>query len=225
MRSYNHRLSALILPIIQSVQQDLLVQESLSALKNAVQARIDRAQTKALEYGYDSTEVDAALFALVAWIDETVMTSKHPQLVVWRLAPLQRHYFQTHNAGVGFYERLGSLTSEQTAAKEVFAMVLLAGFKGQKGADSALGTQADFQHIIDDLSQEKVLSPIGKEAGLFTPDAAWQHLGVPPQKKHQASLSLLILVLMPILILVAVYIYLDFSLALQVSDLIKQVAL
>lgn len=225
MRPYSHRLSSLILPILQSVQHDLLLQESLSDFKNEVQSRIDKAQAKALEYGYASAEIDAALFALVAWVDETVMTSKHPQLAVWRSAPLQRHYFQTHNAGVVFYERLASLTAEQTAAKEVFALILLAGFRGQKGAHSALETQADFQHIIDELTQKKVLSSLGNEAGLFASNTTWQRVGTPPQKKYHASLSVLILVFVPILILAAVYFYLDFSLTWQVSDLIKQVAL
>lgn len=225
MIPYTQRLSALLLPLMELVNTQLRAQTPLSEVKRQLQAQIDKAQAKALEYGYEAAEIDAALFAIVAWIDEQVMTSQHEQLVVWRLAPLQRHYFQTHNAGVEFYERLAQLSTEQVAAKEVYTIALLAGFKGQRGANSALGTQSEVQRLIDELTQQKALSAWTPEGGLFSTTGAWSHRRAFKQKKHHANLSLFVFIGIPVLILLAVYFYLDFSLAQQVSTLIKQVAL
>lgn len=225
MVPYTQRLSALLLPVMEQVKTQLKAQISLSELKRQLQTQIDKVQAKALEYGYDAAEIEAALFAVVAWIDEQVMTSQHEQLVVWRLAPLQRYYFQTHNAGVEFYERLAHLDVEQTGAKEVYTIALLAGFKGQRGANSALGTQSEVQRLIDELTQQKALSAWTPEGTLFSTTGAWLHRRALKQKKHHANLSLFVLIGIPVLVLLAVYLYLDFSLAQQVSTLIKQVAL
>lgn len=76
------------------------------------------------------SDLDAARFALVAWLDEVVNVSGWAGSVDWEREPLQVALYGTRRAGVEFYERLDKLRPENAAALEVYFHCLALGFQG-----------------------------------------------------------------------------------------------
>lgn len=83
------------------------------------------------EAGFNEDDWQASLFAVCAWIDETILCSEWPERDRWQEDQLQRLHFQTMNAGEEFFTRLAELDPEATAIREVYAYCLALGFKGR----------------------------------------------------------------------------------------------
>src|SRR5690606_42132690 len=67
-----------------------------------LKASLDACCASAIRQAHAHDDVQDALYAVVAWIDEMAMSFDWPGAATWRLSPLQRHYFATTRAGVGF---------------------------------------------------------------------------------------------------------------------------
>ena len=81
-------------------------------------------------------QVEAVKFALVAFVDETVLSPQNdfPLRKEWEQHPLQLEYFREHLAGVKFFERLDRMIENMEAdvdVVEVYYLCLLLGFKGK----------------------------------------------------------------------------------------------
>lgn len=83
------------------------------------------------EAGFNEDEWQEALFAICAWIDETILCSEWSERGRWQEDQLQRLHFQTMNAGEEFFARLAALDPEATSIREVYAYCLALGFKGR----------------------------------------------------------------------------------------------
>ncbi len=83
------------------------------------------------ETGFSEDEWQEALFAVCAWIDETILCSEWSARGKWQEDQLQRLHFQTMNGGEEFFNRLAALNPEATSIREVYAYCLALGFKGR----------------------------------------------------------------------------------------------
>jgi type VI secretion system protein ImpK len=72
-----------------------------------------------------------ARFAVFAWVDETILSSAWEGRKQWQREQLQRHYFQTADAGELFFERLNSIGPHQRDVRELYYLCLALGFSGQ----------------------------------------------------------------------------------------------
>jgi type VI secretion system protein ImpK len=73
-----------------------------------------------------------AQYAVVALVDETVMSSTWPGAEQWRREPLQVHYYDNLLAGEQFFVRLDELRSgADDELLEVYFLCLCAGFQGR----------------------------------------------------------------------------------------------
>ena len=73
-----------------------------------------------------------AQYAVVALVDETVMSSTWPGAEQWRREPLQVHYYDNLLAGERFFVRLDELRSgADDELLEVYFLCLCAGFQGR----------------------------------------------------------------------------------------------
>ena len=89
---------------------------------------VERAKSAALADGKRPDQVDAAAFAVVAWIDEIM--ARNPVYLTGS-TPLQVTMFNTNNAGNEFFTHLSALKAEQDEVREVYYHALLCGFVGQ----------------------------------------------------------------------------------------------
>ncbi|AOJ73482.1 MULTISPECIES: DotU family type IV/VI secretion system protein [Burkholderia] len=96
---------------------------------------IESARDHAACAGVSEIDVDHALFAVCAWIDEALLNSGWDNADRWTLRLLQKHYFDTSHAGVEFFERLETLDGERADVLEVFLLCLQLGFRGRYGYD------------------------------------------------------------------------------------------
>jgi len=105
-----------------------------SVLRPRVEKLLDAAEKEARRNGYPEEDVEAATFALVAFIDETILSSDWRGKDQWLVRPLQLQRYDRFDAGEYFFERLAQLRAAPTAhgeALEVYYLCVALGFKGQ----------------------------------------------------------------------------------------------
>ena len=178
-------------------------------LAGQVQADLDRACAGALDQGYTSADIQSALFAIVAWIDEIAMTQSWAGAGDWRLAPLQRHYFSTTRAGTEFFERLEALPDESTDVREVYSLALLAGFSGRYSHRPAGELAGYRQNILSRVAEERAMAPMLSSEPLF-PDAG--ELARAPARRSRGSFPSFVtflLIAIPVACLAVLYMVLD----------------
>ncbi len=90
-------------------------------------------QTQAVQAGFSQATSSEALFPIVAYIDEIILTSKWKERVLWQKQSLQRQFFNTTNSGYEFYDRLNKLNrqGDDRSVREVYLLCLSLGYKGR----------------------------------------------------------------------------------------------
>jgi len=78
----------------------------------------------------DQNNLNAALFAVCAWIDELVQKSGWEGVIEWQDKLLQAEYFNTTAAGEEFFTRLSKIPSKQEDLFRIYYRCLVLGFKG-----------------------------------------------------------------------------------------------
>ena len=120
---------------------------------------LTEAQRQALEQGHAADDLRQALFAVVAWVDEALLTSGWADAEGWRRHLLQRQHFGVSNAGVAFFERLNQVDAGNAAVEEVYLMCLALGFQGRFGH----GGQAAEREVIRQALLGRVLARAPQE--------------------------------------------------------------
>src|SRR5579883_3478703 len=77
---------------------------------------IATASAQAHAAGYSSDDVKLATFAVVAFLDESVLNSQNPAFADWLRKPLQEEMFGTHTAGELFFRNLQQLLGRSDSA-------------------------------------------------------------------------------------------------------------
>lgn len=103
------------------------------ALAARLQPLLVTAQQEAIALGASEEDVRAALFAVAAWVDETLLTCGWSAADGWQRLLLQRQFFGISDAGVAFFDRLGKLGDAQADVEEVYVLCLSMGFAGRFG--------------------------------------------------------------------------------------------
>jgi type VI secretion system protein ImpK len=84
--------------------------------------------------GFAAPDTEAAAYALIAFTDETVLSTQGAAVQVWQTRPLQLELYGRTVAGREFFERLERLRRDREArieALEVYHACLALGFAGQ----------------------------------------------------------------------------------------------
>jgi type VI secretion system protein ImpK len=118
------------------------------AVANADQFRLhikqalQLAQGDARANGYGAEDLNMATFAVVAFVDESILNSRNPVFADWPRMPLQEELYGGHVAGELFFRNLQTvlerIDSGSTAdLLEVYYLCLLLGYTGRYGAGNA----------------------------------------------------------------------------------------
>jgi type VI secretion system protein ImpK len=126
------------------------------------------AEQEARSRGCSAEDVKQVIFAVVAFLDESVLSSRNPVFVNWPRLPLQAELFGNQLAGEIFFQELqktlNRTDSQETAdLLEVYYLCMLLGFKGRYAAGGDLrsvmaATQEKIRRIRGPLG---ALSPRG----------------------------------------------------------------
>jgi len=140
------------------------------ALKTKLIDMFDSFEGSARSAGIDNEKIRLAKFALVAFLDETIISSGWNRKDEWLTEPLQIKLFDTFNAGEEFFTNLHNLRQRFSSNKdvlEVYYLCLTLGFKGMY----QLQSPETLRRVVDDLNLElhpesynatDVLSPNGR---------------------------------------------------------------
>jgi len=99
------------------------------------------ADREAREAGYDRDVVRLAVYAFVAFLDESVLNSPQDMFSEWPRRPLQEEVFGDHRAGETFFQNMRDLLSRPDSRAladvlEVYLLCLLLGYRGRYGSGS-----------------------------------------------------------------------------------------
>ena len=137
------------------------------------------AQREATVIGYGGDDIRDAEFAIVAFLDEVILTSSDPGRQQWAQNPLGVDLFDEAAAGDVFFERLESLKTRRNSTSladllEVYLLCLLLGFEGRFA-----GRKGDIHSHIDWL-RKRIESIRGRESRI-TPEAVPTVKGAQPR--------------------------------------------
>lgn len=110
---------------------------------------LQSAMQDARALGYSSDTVQTAVFAVVAYMDESVLNLQSPAFADWARRPLQEELFGGHLAGEMFFRNFNSLLtqpdSQETAdALELHCLCLEMGYRGRY----ALGDSGELHRTL-----------------------------------------------------------------------------
>jgi len=106
------------------------------SFRNQIKSAIGVAESEATKKGYAADDVRLATFAVVAFLDESILNSNNPIFADWPRMPLQEELFGLHTAGEMFFNCIDRLMaksdSPQTAdVLEIYDLCLLLGYRGR----------------------------------------------------------------------------------------------
>jgi type VI secretion system protein ImpK len=109
------------------------------AFRVQIKQLLGAADQSARRAGYDPARVKLAIYAFIAYLDESVLNSTQPMFASWPRQPLQEEIFGDHMAGQTFFVKLDELLAERDSEEladllEVFQLCLLLGFRGRYAA-------------------------------------------------------------------------------------------
>jgi type VI secretion system protein ImpK len=122
------------------------------------------AEQDARNLGYASDDVRFALFAVIAFLDESVLNSGQPMFAQWPSRTLQEEVFGVHMAGELFFQYLQQLMARQDSPDladilEVYSLCLLLGFKGRYSATHGGDVQVLIRQLADKI--ERIRGKLG----------------------------------------------------------------
>ncbi|ARA91954.1 MAG: DotU family type IV/VI secretion system protein [Bacteroidetes bacterium] len=143
------------------------------ALRTRVRELLDRAEREAQRLGIPADDIAHARFALVAFLDETILSSDWIYRDQWIARPLQLELYDRYDAGEAFFDRLETFLREPVRygeVLEIYYLCMALGFKGQY----QLHDQARLRLLIEEARQalqklpgfaDVPLAPHGKPRG------------------------------------------------------------
>ena len=210
------------IPVLAVVRQFALApDQDAAALAERLQPLLAQAQHDALALGTREDDVRGALFAVAAWVDETLSTCDWPQAALWQRHLLQRQFFDVTNAGVAFFDRLARLGDGQADVQEVYVLCLSMGFTGRYGH----GAEGDPVRALADIrlrAMRHVLAqasarglPAAEAAALVFPGVELktpEGTGTAPRRRFALSRLSALVLTVPVLVLCGLYLVFFFVL-------------
>lgn len=122
-------------------------------LRERITDLLDEADASARAAGVPPEDTRDALFAIVAFLDEAILSSDWPDRHAWLSRPMQLQRYDRYDAGEAFFDRLGEIRRQPHRAEvlEVYYHCLALGFKGQyqlQGQDALRREVAEAQAAL-----------------------------------------------------------------------------
>jgi type VI secretion system protein ImpK len=97
---------------------------------------VKQAEDDARRRGYSTDDIELAVFAVVAFLDESILNLRLPVFADWPRQPLQEERYGHHVAGEIFFQNLTKLLTRTDSHEladllEVYQLALLLGFAGR----------------------------------------------------------------------------------------------
>ena len=156
--------------------------ENADSFRATLRKMISAAVKDASAMGYSDEASKMAIYAMIGFLDESVLNSKDPTFADWARRPLQEEMFGGHFAGEYFFRNVTELLNRPESAEvadvlELHALCLLLGYRGR----FAFGDTSEIHSILSRI-REKINRIRGAYA-LFRPA---ETPAAPPAAKRDA---------------------------------------
>lgn len=121
----------LIALVAHFLRVDDAVRRPFDKLRGEIDRLLSEKQAEAMRDQISPGDFDLARFAVCAWIDEMILSSSWSEKDRWMPLQLQKHYYNTTDAGEIFFERLNALGPHQLEVREVYYLCMALGLTGR----------------------------------------------------------------------------------------------
>lgn len=139
-----------------------------NAFREQIWEAVKIAQAEAARCGYNGDDIELALFAVIAYLDESILVLHSPVFVDWPRLPLQQQRYGHDIAGEVFFQNLQKIlarteTYELADLLEVYYLCLLLGFAGRY----SIGGRGELASIMQTTADK--IRRIRKTTGEISP--------------------------------------------------------
>jgi type VI secretion system protein ImpK len=144
-----------ILTVIERLRSNRQPIPDAATFRYQFREALKLADAEARRRGYTAEEIQLAIFAVVAFLDESILNLRSPIFADWPRQPLQEEFFGHHIAGEVFFQHLqrllGANENHTTAdVLEVFYLCLLLGFAGRY----SIGGRGELRALMDQTAEK-----------------------------------------------------------------------
>lgn len=127
----------------------------VASFRDQIRSALKMAEQEGLRRGYTLEDLRVAVFAVVAFLDESILNSQNSAFVDWPRKPLQLEMFGVQIAGEIFFRNVERLLTRQDSDKladllELHQLCLLLGFRGRHGVSGS----AEIRSILAQIEQK-----------------------------------------------------------------------
>ncbi len=131
-----------VLTVVERLRAGRQQVANAAAFRAQIRNSLGAAEQEALRRGYTQEDVRVGTFAVVAFLDESILNSRAAVFADWARKPLQEEVFGVHVAGEIFFNNLDRLLGRQDSEAladllEVYKVCLLLGFRGRYGVSAS----------------------------------------------------------------------------------------
>ena len=154
---------------------------SADSFREHMRNALRTASQEAVQKGYNVDDVKFAAFAVIAFLDESVLASTNAVFSTWSRLPFQEELFGQHMGGEAFFQYVQQLLARRDSAEtadvlEVFHLGLLLGYRGRYG----MGSSGELRGVMDSI-RDKIHRIRGSNAPL-SPQWAIPAEAAPPRR-------------------------------------------
>ncbi len=129
-----------------------------NSFRNQIKGAINVAEAEATRRGYVNEDVRLGTFAVVAFLDESILNSQNPIFADWPRMPLQEELFGVHVAGEVYFQCINKLMAKGDAPAvadvlEIFALCLALGYRGRFSLSGQEGIRTILTSILEKMQR------------------------------------------------------------------------
>ena len=129
--------------------------ENADSFRTTLRRMISAAVKDASAMGYSDEASKMAIYAMIGFLDESILNSKDPTFADWARRPLQEEMFGGHFAGEYFFRNVTDLLNRPESAEvadvlELHALCLLLGYRGR----FAFGDASEIHSILHRIREK-----------------------------------------------------------------------
>lgn len=142
------------------------------SFRSQISSALQAVGQDAARRGYTPEDARVATFAVVAFLDESILNSHNPAFNDWVRRPLQQEWFGVDVAGEIYFRNVDHLLNRSDSQEladvlEIYQLCLLLGFRGRY----SVGSNAELRNVANSITER-----IQRIRSSPPPSAAW----IPP---------------------------------------------
>ncbi len=132
--------------------------ENAESFRATIRKMISGAVRDASAIGYTDEASKMAIYAIIAFLDESILNSQDPAFADWARRPLQEEMFGGHFAGEYFFKNVTDLlnrpeSNEVADVLELHALCLLLGYRGRLAFGDSSEAHTLLQRLRDKITR------------------------------------------------------------------------